>query len=468
MLATVDLNYFLPPGAIATHPTADRSAARLLVISRSDPTLRHDARVVELPEFLRSGDCLILNTTRVLPARLAGYRADTGGRVGGLYLRSATETEWSASHGVRAWVVLLHGKTLRPGVRVCLFANGGDGADIRGGFEGAQASSTPFQLSLLRRHEDETGGWVAALLDSKGRPTNISDQEMLEAVGLTPLPPYIFKARREAALRRGDVAGEGCKGPGGGGDALLGAAGQGKDARVTTVRGLDAGAAKVASGTGAGSAGGGELRLPRALAEPDEKADRLRYQTVYAGELGSVAAPTAGLHLTPELMERLVAKGISRGDVLLHVGTGTFKSVETEFVEQHPMHSEWCSMPAATRDLILATRGGTGVPRGRVMCVGTTSARTVEAFATRPDLFEQMPGGGARAEMETRLLITPGYDLKWMDGLLTNFHLPRSTLLAMVGSLLPGGVAQLKEHYAYAIEQNYRFYSYGDAMLVLP
>jgi S-adenosylmethionine:tRNA ribosyltransferase-isomerase len=190
----------------------------------------------------------------------------------------------------------------------------------------------------------------------------------------------------------------------------------------------------------------------------DEAADREEYQTVYAREAGSVAAPTAGLHFTPGLLEGLDAAGVRRAEVTLHVGTGTFRPVETEFVEQHPMHSEWCTMSAATRDAILAARAA----GGRVIPVGTTAARTIESYAA-------VPGGAALAEsMETRLLITPGYRFRWCDGLMTNFHLPRSTLLAMVAALLqPGGVAKLKRLYAEALERGYRFYSFGDAMLIL-
>lgn len=186
-----------------------------------------------------------------------------------------------------------------------------------------------------------------------------------------------------------------------------------------------------------------------------EEADRARYQTVYAAASGSVAAPTAGLHFTPELLTRLGAMGVQRADVVLHVGTGTFKPVETEFVEQHPMHHELCEMNAAAQAQVKAAKR----EGRRVIAVGTTAARTLEAFAAAPD--------GTTA-LNTNILITPGHPWRWVDGILTNFHLPRSTLLAMIAALFPSGVSRVKELYAEAISRGYRFYSYGDAMLILP
>lgn len=187
----------------------------------------------------------------------------------------------------------------------------------------------------------------------------------------------------------------------------------------------------------------------------DETRDRERYQTVYAAEAGSVAAPTAGLHFTPELLEQLERMGVERVDVLLHVGAGTFKPVETEIVEDHPMHSEWCSMSrAAVERVQRAKREGR-----RVIAVGTTAARTLEAYAAAGETPEYL---------ETRLLITPGYRFAWVDGMLTNFHLPRSTLMAMVAALFAErGVERLKGLYERAIREGYRFYSYGDAMVVV-
>ncbi|MGH7243124.1 MAG: tRNA preQ1(34) S-adenosylmethionine ribosyltransferase-isomerase QueA [Phycisphaerales bacterium] len=203
-----------------------------------------------------------------------------------------------------------------------------------------------------------------------------------------------------------------------------------------------------------------------------EQSDRDRYQTVYANEPGSVAAPTAGLHFTTELLATLSKQGVERIDATLHVGTGTFRPVEVDIVEDHPMHTEQCSLPRESVTRILqAVREGR-----RVIAVGTTSARTLESYAAS---FESLRGAGANeseaiarlpGSIDTRLLITPGYRWKWVSGLMTNFHLPRSTLLAMVGALLPessGGVGALKNLYSTAIRDGYRFYSYGDAMLVL-
>jgi S-adenosylmethionine:tRNA ribosyltransferase-isomerase len=200
-----------------------------------------------------------------------------------------------------------------------------------------------------------------------------------------------------------------------------------------------------------------------------------RYQTVYAREFGSVAAPTAGLHFTPELLAKLDAAHVRRADVVLHVGSGTFKPVKAEHVEEHEMHSEWCSLPHGVRRQIVATHRSAATPRPRVICVGTTTARTVESYAG----LEAGVGGDMTdhlwpASMDTRLLITPGYAWRWTDGLLTNFHLPRSTLLAMVGSLLEdparagSGVERLRRLYGVALERGYRFFSFGDAMLILP
>ncbi len=195
--------------------------------------------------------------------------------------------------------------------------------------------------------------------------------------------------------------------------------------------------------------------------EISDKADRARYQTVYADAAGSVAAPTAGLHFTPALLDAVRARGVGRADVTLHVGPGTFKPVETETLEAHPMHAEWCSMGAGAVERVFGGVGGEG--RGRVIAVGSTSARTIESYAAA--IAE---GGSAPASMETDLLIAPGYRWRRVDAMLTNFHLPRSTLLAMIAALFPEGMQRVRELYAEAVGEGYRFYSYGDAMLILP
>lgn len=380
VLPTDALDYELPPELLATRAAEPRDSARLMVVSRSDPSRREHRRVSELTEFLGVGDVLVFNTTRVLPARLEGVRVGTGGRVGGLYL--------GPGPGSDRWVVLLRAGHLRAGARVSLLTPGEEASGV--------------ELELESRGGEDGAGWVVRVIGGPAGP------ETLERVGRTPLPPYILHARKQHGERVG------------------------------------------------------------------ESADRDRYQTVYAGgtralerdgsvSVGSVAAPTAGLHFTPGLLERLRAAGVERAEVTLHVGTGTFKPVEAAVVEDHPMHAELCAMSPAAVSAVRA-------PGKRVIAVGTTSARTLESYAAAGE------GGAALPEtLSTRLLITPGYRWRWTRGLMTNFHLPRSTLMAMVASLLAGegedpraGVERLRGHYAEAIRERYRFYSFGDAMLVLP
>ncbi len=413
MLRTSDLEYDLPESLIATSPAEPRDSARLLVVSRSDP-LRMEHRVVrDLPELLLPRDLLVLNTTRVVPARLIGHRADTGGRVEGLYLDEAgaylgheAVPERGVNASERRWAVLLQGKRMKAGIDVVIELDGAGGVG-----PGPDSGVRLHLLSPLG--SEDRGGWIVSV---RGALEGEASVAILERVGRTPLPPYILKAReREAEAAKASHA--------------------------------------------------------------SEAYDRARYQTVYASAPesddgtgvkrdpaagASVAAPTAGLHLTPAVLEALRARGVGRADVVLHVGSGTFRPVEAEFVEQHRMHTERCAMPRETRGAILGTRGDAA---GRVICVGTTSARTVESFAR---LAASGDEGHTTAWLATDILITPGYPWRWTDGLLTNFHLPRSTLLAMVASLFPGGVARLMEIYGVALRERYRFYSYGDAMLVLP
>ncbi len=205
----------------------------------------------------------------------------------------------------------------------------------------------------------------------------------------------------------------------------------------------------------------------------NDDVDRAAYQTVFAAEPpeaaerpehGSVAAPTAGLHFTPDLLSRIAESGTTFADVILHVGLGTFKPVETEFVEDHPMHTEWCMVPPESAEKIGAVVGSrrprAGDGKGRIIALGTTAARTLESFDNPADMLQ-------RRATSTRLLITPGYTFRHVDALLTNFHLPCSTLMAMVAAMLPGGATQLRSIYAEALSRGYRFYSYGDAMLVV-
>jgi len=350
---TDELDFDLPEELIARSPATPRDSARLMVVSRSDDSVLHHARVRDLPSFLSPGDTMVFNTTRVIPARFAGVNLDTGGKVTGLYIEDGANAN--------EWRVLLKMRRHRPGVRVRL----GDEAD-------------GVVLELIERDSDD-GVWRVRVEAKAGG---------LDRVGLVPLPPYILSARRHA--------------------------------------------------------GEAENR--------DE--DAARYQTVYADEPGSVAAPTAGLHFTPELLARLDVMGVGRADVLLHVGRGTFLPVDTDVLEDHPMHSERCQMDDATyqRLVDVQKRGG------RVIPVGSTSCRTIESFAAK--------GGGG--EFDTDILISPGYRWQLTDGLMTNFHLPRSTLIAMVAALFPGGADRVREVYAEAIRERYRFFSFGDAMLILP
>lgn len=205
-----------------------------------------------------------------------------------------------------------------------------------------------------------------------------------------------------------------------------------------------------------------QARKTRAVAS-DDAADRAWYQTAFAGEsAGSVAAPTAGLHFTPGLLEALAARGVARSEVVLHVGAGTFRPVETDEVEAHDMHAEWCSLGSGGEVALAQHAAG----EGRVIAVGTTSARTLESFA--PLVREASAEQRMPVSIETRLLITPPHEWAGLDGLLTNFHQPRSTLLAMVAALFPGGIGRVREIYAEAIREGYRFFSFGDAMLILP
>lgn len=395
MLRTSDLEYDLPERFIATRAAEPRESARLMVIDRGSGSVTRHGCVADLPGLLRPGDLLVLNATRVVAARLEGVRADTGGHVEGLFL---------SEEAPGVWTVLLRGKRIREGVDVALASPEGSGG---------------LRLRCDRRGpEDEPGSWVVRVLRDDGSPVLTPAVEVLDAVGRTPLPPYIVRARKHSGV------------------------------------------------------------------EVSEGEDRARYQTVYArgDSAGSVAAPTAGLHLTPALLAELDSMGVRRAEVVLHVGTGTFRSVEVDEVERHPMHAEWCSMSAAVVGEVLRARA----EGRRVIAVGTTSARTLETYARAMEgdlpegwmVGDRQEGGlgtcagagagGVPGWISTRLLITPGYRWRWADGLLTNFHLPRSTLMAMVGSMLPGSVGRLKELYAEAMAREYRFFSYGDAMLIVP
>ncbi|MDR1409512.1 MAG: tRNA preQ1(34) S-adenosylmethionine ribosyltransferase-isomerase QueA [Oscillospiraceae bacterium] len=339
---TKDFDYFLPPELIAQHPTERRDESRMMHIDKNTGMWRH-GRFRDILTALHAGDCLVLNDSKVLPARLLGVSEKTGSPVELLLLNDL---------GGDAWDCLTKpGKRARVGARVSF----GDGQ---------------LQAEVTKVCEDG---------NRKVRFTYSGTfMEVLDALGEMPLPPYITEK-------------------------------------------LD---------------------------------DKSRYQTVYAKELGSAAAPTAGLHFTPELLDELRARGVAIAPITLHVGLGTFRPVKAERIEEHHMHSERCHIPQESAELIAATKAG----GGRVIAVGTTCCRTLEAAGQRSE--GDLSGGGA-----TNIFIYPGYQFRVIDGLLTNFHLPQSTLIMLVSALL--GKDRTIAAYAEAVRERYRFFSFGDCMLIL-
>lgn len=338
------LDYVLPPELVAQQPCAERDQSRLLVARRSDSTLAHHI-FTDLPDLLNPGDLLVLNDTRVLPARLLGRRTRTGGKWEGLFLRQHADGLWELLCQTR-------GRLL----------------------EGETVEVEPGTLHLELQRKTPEGHWLA-------RPCEPGTAiELLQRHGRVPLPPYIRKGLAEA---------------------------------------------------------------------PDSE----RYQTVYAQQPGAVAAPTAGLHFTPAVFDRLRQRGIGWAFVTLHVGAGTFQPIQFDDFRQHRMHAEWGELSPQTAEAIAACRA-----RGsRVVAVGTTSVRVLETVAASGAVC---PWSG-----ETELYIYPPYSFQVVDALVTNFHLPRSTLLLLVGAF--AGVELLERAYRLAVAERYRFYSYGDAMLIL-
>ena len=341
-----DFDYDLPEAQIAQTPADARDAARLLVLDRSAATLA-DRHVRDLPALLVEGDLLVLNDTRVLPARLFATR-DTGGRVEVFLLEPQADGSWTA--------LLRSGGSPQPGE---VLAVGAHGIRLEARDDGALWRVTPV------------GGPFEALMAADGR---------------MPLPPYI---RRETE-------------------------------------------------------------------DPRDALDRERYQTVFAETTGAVAAPTAGLHFTPRLFQALDARGVETARVTLHVGVGTFAPVRAERLEDHAMHAERYVIPDATA---AAVRGAKADGR-RVVAVGTTTVRALEGSSARSD-----DGLPTAESASTDLFITPGFDFRVVDALLTNFHLPRSTLLALVSAF--AGRERVLSAYRHAVDAGYRFYSYGDAMLIV-
>lgn len=349
-MKTSDFDYDLPEHFIAQTPAEPRDSSRLLVLERKTGRIEH--RVFrEIGDFLRAGDLLVLNRTRVIPARLFA-RKSTGGRVELLLLRREDELTWRG---------LVGGKGLRVGTRLQIEA--GPQAEIIESLDGSER--------LVRFAEPI--------------------EPYFPKVGHVPLPPYIHAK----------------------------------------------------------------------LADPE------RYQTVYAREPGSAAAPTAGLHFTPRLLEELQKHGVDLAYVTLHVGLDTFAPVAEADPQAHKIHSEWCELPAETADRINRTRA----EGGRIVAVGTTSVRTLESAASPPmdhdpSSMIHVPSSIVRPfSGPTSLFILPGYQFKIVDALITNFHLPRSTLLMLVSAF--AGRERILDAYEVAKRQGFRFYSFGDAMLIL-
>jgi len=336
-------DYALPPERIAQHPAAERDGARLLALGRRTGLVRH-GRVRDLPAMLEPGDLLVVNATRVLPAKLRGHKA-SGGSAGALLLGALTPAEGRYRALVRA-----RGR-LRPGLKLC-FDAGGRALD-------AEIAEVRADGECVLRFDGEADPYAA---------------------GEMPLPPYIRRAAPDA-----------------------------DDAR--------------------------------------------RYQTVFARAPGSVAAPTAGLHFTEPLLAALAARGVERAEVVLHVGPGTFRPIRAEDLARGRLHAEPFELPQAAADAVARTRRR----GGRVVAVGTTVARVLESCAAGER-------GVRAARGETELLLAPGSPFRVVDALLTNFHLPRSSLLLLVAAF--AGRERVLAAYAEAIREGYRFYSYGDAMLV--
>lgn len=335
-----EFDYFLPEELIAQHPCEPRDHSRLLVLDKNTGAISHQ-HFFDLPQYLNAGDTLVFNDTRVIPARLIGYKAETGGKVEVFLLSRKSENDWEA--------LVKPGKKARPGT-VILFSE---------------------KLSCEVLESTDFGGRVVRF------NFNGIFEEILDELGETPLPPYIT----------------------------------------------------------------------------EQLADKERYQTVYARERGSAAAPTAGLHFTTELMKRIQDKGVHLAFVTLHVGLGTFRPVNTEHITDHVMHREYYSVLPETAELINKTRQ----QGGRVVAIGTTAIRTLET-ATVNGVLEAKSGW-------TEIFIYPGYTFKMVDAAVTNFHLPKSTLLMLISAL--AGQENVFSAYKEAVEQKYKFFSFGDAMLII-
>ncbi|MBR4514769.1 MAG: tRNA preQ1(34) S-adenosylmethionine ribosyltransferase-isomerase QueA [Lachnospiraceae bacterium] len=337
-----DFDYELPEELIAQDPLAERSASRLMVIDRASGSVTH-RHFSDITDYLKPGDCLVLNDTRVIPARLIGVKEDTGAVVELLLLKHLDDGCWET--------LAKPGKKLKIGAKVSF----GDG--------------------LLHAE-------IVDILEEGNRKVRFSFEgifeEILDKLGEMPLPPYIH----------------------------------------------------------------------------NKLEDKERYQTVYAKNAGSAAAPTAGLHFTNELLNKIEEMGVNKAFVTLHVGLGTFRPVKTENILEHHMHTEYCEISQQTADMI----NGAHEAGGRVICVGTTSVRTIESMAG--------DDGRVRAgSRDTDIFIYPGYKFKCVDSLITNFHLPQSTLLMLVSAFYDR--EKVLAAYKEAVEERYRFFSFGDAMFLI-
>lgn len=340
-MKTSDFYFDLPEELIAQDPLEDRSASRLLVLNKETGETEHKI-FRDIVNLINPGDCLVLNNTRVIPARLLGVKEDTGAHVEVFLLKKLTKDTWET--------LVKPGKKLKPGARVVF----GDGL---------------LKATILDTMEE---GVRKVLFEYDG-----IFEEVLDKLGEMPLPPYITHKLK----------------------------------------------------------------------------DRDRYQTVYARYDGSAAAPTAGLHFTNELLAELEAKGVRIAYVTLHVGLGTFRPVKVDDVTNHHMHSEHYVVTEEAADIINSTKAN----GGRVICVGTTSCRTIESASD--DTGKVIPG-----ESDTQIFIYPGYSFKVLDALITNFHLPESTLVMLVSAL--AGKDNIMKAYREAIDLKYRFFSFGDAMFI--
>ena len=348
-MLTSDFNFDLPDELIAQEPPAERGASRLMVVDRSSGGIEHRV-FADLPSMLRAGDLLVVNDTRVVPARLIGTRLPGGGAAECFLIRPAAEPD--------TWIALVHpGQRLREGSRMVFEAHG-----------------RRLNAEVLGRHF--LGRRTVRLWTEDSSPV----RETIDAIGHVPLPPYIKR--------------------------------------------------------------------------PDAISDRDRYQTVYARARGSIAAPTAGLHFTPAILDALAASGIERVSITLHVGYGTFQPIRVDRVDEHQMESEHYDVSETAAAALSKAKN----EHRRVIAVGTTTTRTLESLPVSSD------GTISAGRGETALFITPGHNFRIVSGLITNFHLPQSSLLMLVSAL--GGREQILAAYREAVQHRYRFYSYGDAMLI--